>query len=167
MDNITSETIMFMSVAALAAFVIWLLYRRFQSGAQLRLRRTETFNRLLDRFQSTDALVDFLQSDSGRRMFDEPGAHPERSTSSVIRFAGAGALLGALGIALWINASRLASRITPSSDPNDLRNLAESQNWATIVVALAVAFIIIAVVGYIMTGRQYVGKGSAERSLRS
>jgi hypothetical protein len=166
MDNLTSETIMFAVVAGLAAFVIWLLYRRFQSGAELRLRRTETFNRLLDRFETTDALVDFLESDSGRRMFDEPGANLERPASSVTRFAGAGAILGALGTALWINASRLASRITPSSDPNEVRNLADAQNWATIVVALAVAFVIIAAVGYIMTWRHYAGTGSAERSLR-
>ncbi|MBC8144018.1 MAG: hypothetical protein H7X80_00455, partial [bacterium] len=53
MNNYTSETLVIVAALVLIGFIVWLLFRRYQSGSQVRVLRIETFSRLLDRFPAT------------------------------------------------------------------------------------------------------------------
>ena len=81
MEPIHEETILFTAFLALAGWVFYLFFRRYQIRSQARLQRNEAVNKLLEKFSSAQEFVDFLETEKGRKFFEDPlpeQIHPMR-----------------------------------------------------------------------------------------
>ena len=94
---ILEELVLMVAVTTLTAWILWLVFRRFQVLTHARAQRTETFNRLIDKFGTAREFVDFLQSDAGRKVLEDPIAPPTDPRTSVRRFVQGGIILLGLG----------------------------------------------------------------------
>ena len=146
---IIEEVVMMVTVPALAGWVLWLVFRRYQLHVHARLQRTETFNRLIDKFGTAKEFVDFLQTDAGRKVLEDPIAPPVSPMSSVRRFIQGGIVLIALGGALLLNALRLRGE----TDINFIREAMGMNYWGTIFLGGGVALMIVAAVTYFLGKR--------------
>jgi len=143
------EVVMMLVVAALAAWVLWLVFRRHQLQVQARLQRNETFNRLIDKFGTAKEFVDFLQTEAGRKFLEDPIAPPVHPLTSVHRFVQGGIVLLVLGGALLVNALRLRGE----TDINYIHQAMGLNYWGTIFLGGGAALLIVATVSYFLAKR--------------
>jgi len=146
---IIEEVVMMVTVPALAGWVLWLVFRRYQLHVQARMQRTETFNRLIDKFGTAKEFVEFLQTDAGRKLLEDPIAPRVSPMSSVRRFVQSGIILLGLGGALLLNALRLRGE----TDINYVHEAMGMNYWGTIFLGGGVALMIVAVVSYFLAKR--------------
>jgi len=146
---IAEEVVLMVAVTGLTAWILWLVFRRFQVQTVARAQRTETFNRLIDKFGTAQEFVDFLQSDAGRKVLEDPIAPRFDPKTTVRRFVAAGIILLALGKALLVNALRLHGQ----TDINFVREAVGLNYWGTIFVGGGAALILVGVVSYFMAKR--------------
>ena len=139
---IVEETIMMIALPALAAWALWLLFRRHQLGIRIQEQRIETINRLIDKFGTAKELVDFLQTDAGRRLLDDPHQSAANPRTSVLRYVQAGIILTVLGAAFLISGLR---PVDPT-DINYIREAAERTDWATLFLSLGLGLWLVALV---------------------
>ena len=146
---IVEEVVLMVVVTALTAWILWLLFRRYQVQTLARAQRTETFSRLIDKFGTAREFVDFLQSDAGRKVLEDPIAPPVDPRMSVRRFVQCGIILLGLGIALLLNALRLRDQ----TDINFVREAMGLNYWGTIFASGGAALMIVAIVSYYLAKR--------------
>jgi hypothetical protein len=146
---IIEEAIVMVMGPLLIGWVLWLVFRRYQLQAHARVQRTESFNRLIDKFGTAKEFVDFLQSDAGRKLLEDPITPPANPMSSVRRFIQGGIILIALGGALLLNATRLRGE----TDINFIREAMGMNYWGTIFLGGGVALMIVAAVSYFLAKR--------------
>ncbi|HEU4928567.1 MAG TPA: hypothetical protein VFU38_01955 [Candidatus Krumholzibacteria bacterium] len=146
---IVEEVVLMVAVTALTAWILWLVFRRFQVQTNARAQRTETFNRLIDKFGTAKEFVDFIQSDAGRKVLEDPIAPPADPKTSVRRFVASGIILLAVGKALLLNALRLRGQ----TDINFVREAMGMNYWGTIFVGGGAALILVGIVSYFMAKR--------------
>ena len=146
---IAEELVLMIAVTALTAWILWLVFKRFQVQTVARAQRTETFNRLIDKFGTAKEFVDFLQSDAGRKVLEDPIAPAGNPMASVRRFVACGIILLALGKALLLNAIRLHGQ----TDINFVREAISLNYWGTIFVGGGAALILVGIVSYFMAKR--------------
>src|SRR5712671_6589661 len=116
MDVIHEETILAVAAIALAGWIVWLFFRRYQLATQARLQRTESFNRLIEKFGSAKEFAEFAQSEEGKKLLADPVTPNPNPLSKVLRYLQAGILFILIGVAYFINASRW--QFGPAQDPN-------------------------------------------------
>ncbi|HVP07818.1 MAG TPA: hypothetical protein VMS71_08255 [Candidatus Acidoferrum sp.] len=66
-------------ILLLIGFWLYLRFRRWQLWRDALEQRSEAFNRLLEKFGTAREFLDFLQTENGRRLFEDPlllGGHP-------------------------------------------------------------------------------------------
>ena len=143
------EVVLMISVTALTAWILWLVFKRFQVQTVARAQRAETFNRLIDKFGTAQEFVDFLQSDAGRKILEDPLTPRPDPKTSVRRFVASGIILIALGKALLLNALRLRGQ----TDINFVREAMGLNYWGTIFVGGGAALMLVGVVWYFMAKR--------------
>lgn len=146
---ILEEVVLVVAVTALTAWILWLVFRRYQVQTYARAKHTETFNRLIDKFGTAKEFVDFLQSDAGRKVLEDPITPPTDPRASVRRFVQCGIILLGLGTALLLNALRLRDQ----SDINFVREAMGLNYWGTIFVGGGAALMIVAVVSHYLAKR--------------
>ena len=146
---IAEEMVLMIAVTALTAWILWLVFKRFQVQTHARAQRTETFNRLIDKFGTSKEFVDFLQSDAGRKVLEDPISPPADPKASMRRFVACGIILLALGKALLLNALRLRGQ----TDLNFVREAMGMNYWGTIFVGGGAALMIVAIVSYVLAKR--------------
>ncbi len=146
---IVEELVLMVAVTLLTAWILWLVFKRFQVQTHARAQRTETFNRLIDKFGTAQEFVDFLQSDAGRRVLEDPVAPPADPRTSVRRYVACGIILLALGKALLLNALRLRGQ----TDVNFVREAMGLNYWGTIFVGGGAALILVGILWYFMAKR--------------
>ena len=146
---IIEEVVMMVTVPALAGWVLWLVFRRYQLHVQARVQRTETFNRLIDKFGTAKEFVEFLQTDAGRKLLEDPITPRVSPMSSVRRFVQGGIILLGLGSALLLNATRLRGE----TDINYIREAMGMNYWGTIFLGGGVALMVVALVSYFLAKR--------------
>jgi hypothetical protein len=146
---IVEELVLMVAVTALAAWILWLVFKRFQVQTHARAQRTETFNRLIDKFGTSKEFVDFLQSDAGRKVLEDPISPPTDPRASVRRFVACGIILLAVGKALLLNALRLRGQ----TDLNFVREAMGMNYWGTIFVGGGAALILVGILSYFMAKR--------------
>jgi hypothetical protein len=146
---IVEEVVLMVAVTALTAWILWLMFRRYQVQTHARAQRTETFTRLIDKFGTAKEFVDFLQSDAGRKVLEDPIAPPADPRRSVRRFVQCGIILLGLGSALLLNALRLRDQ----TDINFVREAMGLNYWGTIFAGGGAALMIVAIVSYFMAKR--------------
>ena len=162
MDTFHEETIIFAAVLALAGWVLWLLFRRYQLSVQTRLQRTESFNKLIEKFGSAKEFAEFAQSPEGKKLLDDPMLPPPNPLTKVLRFLQAGILFVMIGGAYFINANRWKG-LTEAQDPNYYHQMMDSNYWGTLAMLLGVGLIIVAGVSYIFVRRWHLANGSSKK----
>jgi len=146
---VVEDAIMIVTIPALAGWVLWLVFRQYQLRTKARMQRTETFNRLIDKFGTAKEFVDFLQTDAGRRFMEDPLASPAHPMTSVRRFLQGGIILTVLGGALMLNALRLRDQ----TDINYINQALGLNYWGTIFIGGGIALMIVAAVSYRLAQR--------------
>lgn len=146
---IVEELVLMIAVTALTAWILWLVFRRYQVQTHARAQRTETFNRLIDKFGTAREFVDFLQSDAGRKLLEDPIAPPADPRKSVRRFVQCGIVLLGVGSALLLNALRLRDQ----TDINFVREAMGLNYWGTIFAGGGAALLIVAIVSHYLAKR--------------
>ena len=146
---VVEEAIMIVATALFAAWALWLLFRRYQIQAQARMQRTETFNRMIDKFSTSTELVDFLQTETGRKFLEDPVASHVHPMTNVRRSIQGGAILFVLGGAMFVNALRLRGE----TDINFVREAMGMNYWGTIFVACGVGLLVAAGLSHALAKR--------------
>ena len=135
---------------AIGGGILWLIrtmveYRRWSRVTKV---QNEVHTKLLDRFQSNQELLAYIETPAGRRFLESAPIQVEspRAISAplgrILWSAQAGAVLTVLGIGLEIVASSAMEEIAPP--------LAA---FGAVVIALGVGFIVSAALAYVLTRR--------------
>jgi hypothetical protein len=148
------EGVQTMTIAALlltiGGGIIWLIRTLIDHRRWSRLSKiqNEVHNKLLDRFQSNQELLAYIETPAGRRFLESAPIQVEspRAISAplgrILWSTQAGAVLTVLGIGIEIVASNSLEEIAPP--------LAA---FGAVVIALGVGFIVSAVLAYVLTRR--------------
>lgn len=154
MDSIMQETILIGLLMILAAFILWLIFRRRQTMIQLQYHRLEVVNRMIDKFGSGQEFSTFLQTDEGKRLLSDGTSVPGGTASSgsiVLRYVQASIILLALSLTFFVNASRYVGM----TDPNEVMKSADLNYWGTLTTGLAFGLLAVALVTYLWQRRQF------------
>jgi hypothetical protein len=147
---VLEDVVLIAVVPLLAGWILWLLFKRHQLHVQVRLRRDETFQRLIEKFGTAKELVDFLETDAGRKLLEDPLNPAAHSFARARRFVLAGVVLIALGAAFFVNALRYRGM----TDINFVNEAIGLNNWGTIFTSGGVALLVIAALFRLMAGRR-------------
>ena len=131
------EAVMFLGVAALAAFTLWLLFKRYQVRTQESARRLEMFSKLVDKFGDSKDFVTFVQSDEGRRLLKDSGVNGTSAKTTALRMYIIAALLCAVGYG-FISGTSGYEHLT---DMNFVNKVADMRYWGKMAFGLAVGFV--------------------------
>jgi hypothetical protein len=148
-----SDTIMMIAAAALAGWVLWLLYKRHELRARLKLERAAALNRLIEKAGTSQEVVDFLKSETGNRLFDEP-APEAQSRTHLVRFIAGGVILALLGAAFLMSARLATANLGTNPDLNVIREVLEKKEWAILFLSLALSLWLVALIYHVMTRRR-------------
>ncbi|GEM_PF-3557239 len=139
MDGFMQDTIMFIFLALFVGWVLYLLFRRYQLATQAKFQRIEAYNKLLDKFASAKEFADFLESEQGRKMLEDPIPNGANVKKTALRFIQVGGLLAALGAGLFMNLARLRNFLETQTNP-DINWIHKEEDyfyWTWIVLAMA------------------------------
>jgi hypothetical protein len=144
---VIQETVIFAVSMGFGAFVIWLLFRRYNLSASARLKQAEYRNRLVDKFATAAEFIEFARTPEGKSLLDPTTA---RLTSNpalgVIRTVqvGVGSLF--VGIALTLGASRLDGK----TDINFVLQALNERFWGTLGISLGIGLILAGLIAYVL-----------------
>lgn len=147
---VIEDVVLIVVAPLLAGWVCWLLFRRHQLHVQVRMRRDETLRLLIEKFDTGPEFVDFLASDAGRRLLEDPIGPPANPAARTHRFMAAGVVLIALGGAFFVNALRYRGM----TDINFVNEAIGLNNWGTIFVSGGGALLVAAALTHLMTRRR-------------
>lgn len=131
------ESITFIGLFALAGWILWLLFRRYQLRRQENERRYETFSKLVDKFGTSREFVDFVQSNEGRSLLRDSGVNGVNAKQVALRMFIVAALLFAVGYGFMAGTSAYDN----STDPNYINKVADLRYWGKMAFGLAVGFV--------------------------
>ena len=132
------EATMFLGIVALVAWVIWLLFRRYQIRNQESARRLDLFSKLVDKFGDSQEFVTFVQSDEGRRLLKDSGINGTSGKQTALRMFVIGVLLLAAGIGFLLG----APSYDHATDINLINKASELRIWGKLTMGLAAGFIV-------------------------
>ncbi len=131
-------------LGAAASFIIiaWIVkislaHRRWVRAAQI---QSDLQSKLLDKFTSTNELLEYMRCDSGRQLLDPVVSASERSSpySRILTSVQAGAVLAALGVGLYLVRGEV-------SQPTELTIA------GGLALALGVGFLVSAGISYMLS----------------
>lgn len=147
---VPEDLLMIALLPLLGGWALWLLWKRYQLQSRARMQRDETFRHLIDKFGSAEELADFLQSEAGRRLLEDPVGPAGRPGSPSRRLLLGGVLLSALGVAFFVNGLRYRGM----TDINFVREALGFANWATIFGTLGAALLLLAALFHFLVQRR-------------
>jgi hypothetical protein len=137
-------------VAFFSAFVLLLLYRRYELSVKTRMLRIEYQNRLLDKFGTATEFVDFLKSDQSKKVLEDPvGTGHANPMNRVLRGVQIGLVVIIVGVGLLVNAWMMGS----PTDPNDLNKQKDYLFLARQCMMVGVAFFVVSGVSHVLAKR--------------
>lgn len=153
MDPLTQETILFGLLIFVAAFILWLIFRRRQMLVQLQHHRLDMLNRMIDKFGTGVEFAGFLQSEQGKKLLQDasPSSSGLSSTKAIVlRYVQVSVVLLALSFAFFVNASRYVGLETQ----NDSVRAADLNYWGTLTTCLALGLLFVALITYLWDRKQ-------------
>jgi len=157
MEPIHEETILFTALLALVGWVLYLFFRRYQVRAQARLQRNEAVNKLLEKFSSAQEFVDFLETEKGRKFFDDPlpdRVHPMRRVFTSIQAAILSIFLSG---AFFIHAHLLVQE----NDLNWIRHRNEDLFHGFLLLGVGLSLIVFALISQWLAAKWGILEGHA------
>jgi hypothetical protein len=133
----------------LLAGALWFLMQKRNTLAKSRLLRAEAINRLVDKFGTAKEVVEFLKTDQGRKLLEDPAPPPVSPRVRLIRLIQSGGVTLFLGLACFLNAFRMRD----TTDINNIRKAVELQDWGTFLVAIGLGLLAVAYVTGLLVKR--------------
>ncbi len=159
MDAIViQETVIAVAGIGFAAFVIWLVFRRYSMSVKARLEQAEYRNRLLEKFATAAEFIEFVRTPEGRSMVD-PWTSKLTSNPAlgVIRTIQVGVGSFFIGIALTLGSHRLDGK----TDINFVMQSLNERFWGTVGISLGIGLIIAGLIAYVLARRMGLIKPGA------
>lgn len=125
------------TMVAATAYVAGLIVAAFRDRAHLRAQ-TELHNRMMDKFSSADDFTAYLQSDAGRRFFENLSGEPTAPLAKILGSIQKGAILTLLAVGLFV-----LSRVSVMPDGGNVMFII-----ATIVLMIGLGFLVSAAISY-------------------
>lgn len=150
---ILEEVVMMIAASALAAWVLWLLYKRHELKMRAQAERVAVLSRLIEKAGSAQEVLEFLKSEAGGRLFGE-SAHESPPRLQLVRFIMGGLVLAMLGAAFLLSARMTAGRLGPAPDINFVREVGEKREWAILFLCLALSLWLVALVYHLAIRRK-------------
>jgi len=122
------------------SFVLWLLFRRGEWRQREQIQRNETLRILVQKFNTSDEFVGFVNSDAGRLLLTPVAQKPKSPASSVLRFVQVGIVLTLIGVAMLIHAHGMAGM----TDINFVNQRNDLSYWGTVGAATGLGLLIAA-----------------------
>lgn len=148
MAQVHEETFMFFFLLVLIGWVLWLLFRRHQIHLQARMKRTEVFDHLIAKFNTSQEFIEFLKTDHGKKLVEDPLGAQSNPSKTVLRFVLVGVVFAAISYASLAYANNLNSYIRSIAAPdiNEIRKAMEYRYWGMLTMALAGGMFVMAAV---------------------
>ncbi len=155
MDTIHEETILLVALLALGGWVLFLLFRRQQIHLQARMKRTEVFDHLIEKFSTSQEFIEFLKTDQGKKLVEDPIGQPAHHSQAVLRFILVGVVFAAISYACIAYANNLSGYIgsVPDPDINYINKQMDYRYWGTLTMALSGGMFIMAAVTKMLAKR--------------
>jgi CDP-diglyceride synthetase len=150
MDVIHEETIMFVALVGLFCWILFLLFRRHQLATQAKFQRIEAYNKLLEKFSTAKEFTDFLESEQGKNMLEDPFTDRTNPKKTALRFVQAGGILAALGFGLFTYLSQIETIIHSQANPdiNWINKELDYTYWTWTTLALSAGCFVVALLTY-------------------
>lgn len=162
MDQIHEETYMFVALLLLVGWILWLIFRRYELSTQVRLRRTESFNRLIEKFASAKEFAEFAQTEEGKKMLADPIVPLPNPLTKVLRYLQAGVLSILIGVACFVNAGNGYIAGEAQSEAF-YRRMNEYNSYGTLAMLLGGGLILVAGITYVFVHRWHLANGAAKK----
>jgi len=144
---IIQETVITVAGIGFAAFVIWLLFRRYNLSVKIRLEQAEYRNRLLEKFATAAEFIEFARTPEGRSLVDPSTSKlTSNPAQGVIRTIQVGVGSFFVGVALMVGTSRLDGQ----TDINFIRQALNEKFWGTVGISLGIGLILAGLIAYVL-----------------
>jgi hypothetical protein len=127
-------------IFAAGCFGIWMAFRRTELRQREQMQRNETLRILVQKFNSSEEFVGFVNSDAGRQLL-APAAQPVRPhIFSVLRFVQVGVVLALIGTGMLIRAHGMANMV----DINFVNQRNDLNYWGMVATAMGCGLLVAA-----------------------
>jgi Na+/H+ antiporter NhaD/arsenite permease-like protein len=123
-----------------AAFVLLLLFRRSEQRHRDQIQRNETLRILVQKFNTSDEFVGFVNSEAGRQLLSPTTQPPKPQVFSTLRFVQVGVVLIMIGLGMLVHAHGLAGL----TDPNFVHQREDLNYWGTVASATGFGLLVVA-----------------------
>ncbi len=136
MDPVYEDIIMFPILFLLIVWITWLMFKKWRIERELQMHALDLQREMVRKFDSSQALQDFLKTDEGKRCFPiDPEWLVRRA---LIRTLSLGITLILFAVAMWIQ-SEFWKNFT---DSNDLNKAQDYFYWGCLAAAAGAGLIL-------------------------
>ncbi|MFI5253630.1 MAG: hypothetical protein ACHQQQ_14505 [Bacteroidota bacterium] len=128
----------------LTGWLLWLIFKRNQLILKTRFQKQDVFNKMIDKFSSSEAFIDFLKTDQAKNIMDFPQPNGVNPLNRVIVLATIGVLLIFIGIGFYINANSLRGE----TDIHYVYNMKSYYFDAYMAIALGIGSLVASFIAY-------------------
>ncbi len=137
-----SNEVLLLVVAIVCAFAligggVWYVLQRQNALMKARLQRAETVNRLIEKFSTAREVTEFLDSEHGRKLLEDPFPSRGNPRNRVLRFVRFGVVFLFLGPAFLLDAYWLRD----STEIRYIYQAKDLQFWGAFSLALGVGLL--------------------------
>ena len=118
----------------------WYLLQKQNARAKARLMRVESINRLIEKFSTAKEVIEFLETEQGKKLMEDPLPPTGNPRIRVLRFVRFGVVFLFLGGGFFLNAYRLRGE----TEINYVRQAMDMQFWGIFSLALGVGLLVVA-----------------------
>jgi hypothetical protein len=129
-------------VLIFAAFVLLLLYRRSEMRQKDQIQRNETLRILVQKFNTSDEFVGFVNSEAGRQLLAPATPLPKPQVFTALRFIQVGVVLIMIGAGMLVHAHGLAGL----TDPNFVHQREDLNYWGMTAATTGVGLLVVAAI---------------------
>ena len=133
----------FLLVVLLFVFIglmFWFVLQKQNSLGKIRIQRVESINRLIEKFSTAKEVTEFLETESGSKLIDDPAPDARNTRTQVLRFVQAGVVFLFVGVGFFLNAYRIRNE----TDINYVRQVLDLQYWSIFSIAIGVGLLFVA-----------------------
>ena len=117
-------------LCAAGCFGIWMVFRKVELKQREQLQRNETLRILVQKFNTADEFVGFVNSEAGRQLLTPTPQLPKPQAASVLRFIQIGIVLALIGMGMLAHAQGMAGL----NDINFVNQRNDLHYWGMVAV---------------------------------
>jgi hypothetical protein len=127
-------------IFAAGCFGMWMVFRKLELRHREQMQRNETLRVLVQKFNTSDEFVGFVNSDAGRQLLSPSPQLPKPQAASALRFVQVGVVLLMIGAGMIAHAHGMANL----TDLNFVNERNDLHYWGTIATTTGTGLLIVA-----------------------